>query len=92
MVEETKRNWGKYLKKANKSLNFGYAISCKQRDKGLPDRTLKQEVKTRITSTHTMMCSFLYDPNEFLEENIDVSAVERNIEAVNEAMVVAKLP
>ena len=82
----------KVSKKSNKSSKFKYALMKQQEKKGLKQRTLKQEVKTRFTATHTMIRSFLNDPNEKKDEPMDEEKVEKNIKAVNEAMVDAKLP
>ena len=51
---------------------------------------MKQEVKTRFTATWTMFRSFLNDPNEKKEEDLDEEKVAANIEAINSAMVQAK--
>ena len=51
-------------KKANKSSKFKGNIQKEQLQRGLNQRTLKQEVKTRFTATHTMIRSFMNDPNE----------------------------
>ena len=80
----------KIAKKSNKSPKFKYALMNQQRTRGLIQKTLKQEVKTRFTATHTMIRSFLNDPNEGFEDPIDVNKVKENIQAVNDAMVEAK--
>ena len=80
----------KIAKKSNKSPKFKYALINQQRTRGLSQKTLKQEVKTRFTATHTMIRSFLNDPNEGFEEPIDVNKVKENIKAVNDAMIEAK--
>ena len=80
----------KIAKKANKSSKFKYALINQQKTRGLRVKTLKQEVKTRFTATHTMVRSFLNDPNEGTEESIDISKVKENINAINGAMSDAK--
>ena len=80
----------KIAKKAKKSSKFKYGIEKEQVKRGLRLLTLKQEVKTRFTATHTMVRSFLNDPNEKKEEEMDDEKVNANIEAINAAMVSAK--
>ena len=80
----------KIAKKANKSSKFKYALINQQKTRSLRVKTLKQEVKTRFTATHTMIRSFLNDPNEGTDEPIDVNKVKENIEAINGAMIDAK--
>ena len=80
----------KIAKKAKKSSKFKYGIEKEQVKRGLRLLTLKQEVKTRFTATHTMVRSFLNDPNEKKEEEMDDEKVNANIEAINAVMVSAK--
>ena len=80
----------KIAKKANKSSKFKYALINQQKTWGLRVKTLKQEVKTRFTATHTMVRSFLNDPNEGTVESIDTSKVKENINAINGVMSDAK--
>ena len=82
----------KIAKKANKSSKFKYALMNQQKTRGLRQKTLEQEVKTRFTSTHTMIHSFLNDPNKNTDGPIDDMKVKENIKAVNGAMVDAKFP
>ena len=82
----------KIAKKANKSSKFKYALSNQQKTRGLRQMTLKQEVKTRFTATHTMFRSFLNDPKEGNEDSVNMRKVKENIKAVNAAMVDAKFP
>ena len=51
---------------------------------------MKQEVKTRFTATWTMIRSFLNDPNEKKDDDLDEEKVEANIQAINSAMIEAK--
>ena len=81
----------KISKKAKKSCKLKYALERQQKLKGLKPKTLKQEVATRFTATHTMIRSFLNDPNEKTELEMDEVKVKANIEAVNQAMIDAKL-
>ena len=48
-------------------------------------RTVKQEVKTRFTATHTMIRSILNDPNEKKDLPLNDEKVNLNIQAINEA-------
>ena len=80
----------KVSKKANKSSKFMYAIQQQQKKRGLRLITLKQEVKTRFTSTHTCIRSFLNDPNEKTDKAMDEVKVDENIAAINQAMKDAK--
>ena len=80
----------KIAKKANKSSKFKYALINQQKTRSLRLKTLKQEVKTRFTATHTMIRSFLNDPSEGTDEPIDVNKVKENIDAINCAMIDAK--
>lgn len=74
-------------KKANKSSKFNANIQREQLKRGLKNRTLKQEVKTRFTATHTMICSFMNDPNKTVSEaNIDEEKVMENVHAFNAAL------
>ena len=91
MLKKLRLKLRKISKKSNKSPKFKYALINQQRTRGLSEKTLKQEVKTRFTATHTMIRSFLNDPNEGFEEPIDVNKVKENIKAVNDAMIEAKL-
>jgi hypothetical protein len=82
----------KISKKSNKSHKFKYAFKKQQKLRNLDQKTLKQEVKTRFTATHTMIRSFLNDPNEKKGEPIDEEKSAENIKAVNQAMKDAKFP
>ena len=82
----------KIAKKSNKSSKFKYAFRDQQKKRALDERTLKQEVATRFTATHTMIRSFLNDPNEKKDLAMDEEKVEENIKAINEAMKDAKMP
>ena len=57
-----------------------------QQTRNLVVKTLKQEVATRFTATTTMIRSFLNDPNEKKDEQIDVEKCKENINAINSAM------
>ena len=76
----------KIAKKANKSPKFKSFIEKEQISRGLKPRTLKQEVATRFTATWIMIRSFLNDPNEKLDQEVDRTIVDKNISAVNEAI------
>ena len=76
----------KVAKKANKSSKFKYALQRQQKQRGLKVKTLKQEVKTRFTATHTMIRSFMNDPKEGTGNGYDDSKIQENIEAINCAM------
>ena len=60
-------------------------IKGKQKEEGLKERTVKQEVKTRFTATHTMFRSILNDPNEKKDLPMDEEKVNLNIQALNKA-------
>ena len=76
----------KVAKKANKSSKSKYALQRQQKQRGLKVKTLKQEVKTRFTATHTMIRSFINDPKEGTGNGYDDSKIQENIEAINCAM------
>ena len=76
----------KVAKKANKSSKFKYALQRQQKERGLKVKTLKQEVKTRFTATHTMIRSFMNDSKEGSGNGFDDEKIKENIEAVNSAM------
>ena len=80
----------KIAKKANKSCKFKYALEKQQKIKGVKPKSLKQEVATRFTATHTMIRSFLNDPNENTELEMNDEKIKDNIDAVNQAMMDAK--
>ena len=76
----------KISKKSNKSPKFKGLIEKEQISRGLKPKTLKQEVATRFTATWIMMRSFLNDPNEKLDQDVDKTKVLSNIAAINDAM------
>ena len=80
----------KIAKKANNSSTFKYALQREQKNRGLRELTLKQEVKTRFTAFWIMTRSFLNDPNEKKDADLDEEKVEANIQAINAAMKEAK--
>ena len=61
------------------SSKFKYALEKQQELRGLKVKSLKQEVVTRFTATHTLMKSFL------LKEHDDDLTIDKNLEAVNQA-------
>ena len=71
----------KISKNANKSSKFKYAIKKEQKKKNLRVLSLKQEVKTRFTATHTMIRSFMNDPNEGKEDDTNVDFMKENVAA-----------
>ena len=86
-LKNTRKKLRKVAKKANKSSKFKSFIEKEQIKRNLKTRTLKQEIKTRFTATHTMARSFMNDPNEKKSEApIDEGKVMENIEAVNAAL------
>ena len=80
----------KVSKKANKSSKLKYALQKQQKLRGLKMKTLKQEVKTRFTATHTMIRSFMNDPKETSGDGFDDDKINENIEAINSAMKACK--
>ena len=86
-LRKTRKKYRAIARKAKKSPKFSRAIIKAQKQKGITVRTLKQEVKTRFTATHTMFRSFANDPNEKSEEDINVIKVKENITCINDAMI-----
>ena len=71
--------------KLNKFSKFKYALDEAQKSKGLPQRKVLQEVKTRFTSTQTMLQSVMsFDEQKTKEETQNKAKL--NIEAVNDAL------
>ena len=86
-LKKIRNKFKKVAKKANKSSKFKGAIEKEQSERGLKKRSLKQEVKTRFTATHSMIRSFMNDPNEKdTEKDIDEVKVFENLQAVNAAL------
>ena len=87
LLHKTRKKFRAIARKANKSPKFSRAIVKTQKSSGVKIRTLKQEVKTCFTATHTMFRSFANDPNENSGEDINISKVKENIKCINDAMV-----
>ena len=87
-LKKLRKKLRKIVGKSKKSSKFLRQVAIEQTKRGLKERTLKQEVPTRFTSTHIMIRSFLNDPNEKSEDEIDVDKAKMNIEAVNKALKV----
>ena len=73
----------KVATKYNKSSKFKNTVTRMQKNKGLKDRTIKKEVATRFTATHTMFWSIMNDPNEKTNKSVDSEMVRANIECIN---------
>ena len=87
MLKKIRNKFKKVAKKTNKSSKFKGTIEKEQRERRLKTRSLKQEVKTRFTATHTMIRSFMNDPNENKhDKDIDEVKVFENLSAVNDAL------
>ena len=87
LLRKTRKKFRAIARKANKSPKFSRAIVKTQKSSGVKVRTLKQEVKTRFTATHTMFRSFANDPDDNSGEDINISKVKENIKCINDAMV-----
>ena len=85
-LKKIRKKFRKIAGKSKKSSKFLRQIAQEQRNRGLKERTIKQEIKTRFTSTHTMIRSFLNDPNENSDEAIDTLKVKMNVDAINAAL------
>ena len=85
-LKKLRKKLRKITGKSKKSSKFLHQIALEQRTRGLKERTIKQEVKTRFTSTHTMIRSFMNDPNENTDRETDVQKVQLNIDAINAAL------
>ena len=87
-LKETRERLKKLAKKSNKSDHFKTYIEQEQIAANLKPRSLKQEVDTRFTATHTMFSSFLNDQNEKGddEEYMNMEKIEANIDAINRAL------
>ena len=85
-LKKLRKKLRKVAKKANKSPKFKLEITKQQKSNSVKQITLKQEIATRFTATHTMFHSFLNDPNHKTEDDMDREAVDKNIRAINCAM------
>ena len=90
-LKKLRQKMRKLAKKSNKSYKFKYAIERNQKKICLKTRTVKQEVKTRFTATHTMFRSILNDPNETKEADPDMKQMIENAFAINESLVEANV-
>ena len=85
-LKKIRKKLRKVASKANKSPKFKLTVDKKQKEKNLRPHTIKQEMPTRFTATHTMFRSILNDPNENTSDDIDEEAALSNKDAVNDAM------
>ena len=76
----------KITTKANKG-KLKRLIKIEQENAGIKPRTLKQEIATRFTATHIMLRSFINDPSEKMNDEVDKEAGWKNFSAVNAAMM-----
>ena len=82
-LKEIRNRFRKVAKKANKSSKFKGAIEKEQSERGLKKRSLKQEVQMRFTATHSMIRSFMNNPNKKnTDKDIDEVKVFENLQAV----------
>ena len=73
------------MAKLGKFPKFKYALEEAQKTKGLPNRKVLQEVKTRFTSTLTMFHSVMsFDHKKSSEENL--KKAKDNMDAINSAL------
>ena len=92
VINDLRKKLRKISKKGNKSSKFKYSLQRQQKQRKLKVRSLKQEIKTRFVGTNAMMRSVANDLNEGTNSGIDINSVERNVEAINAAMVESKFP
>ena len=85
-LKETRARLRRLAQRSNKSDRFKTFIEQEQLAAGLKPRSIKQEVETRFTATHTMFRSILNDPNERSDEDINMEKVGANINAINTAL------
>ena len=85
-VTKARKKLRKIAKKSNKTTKLKSFIRQKQLQRSLTPKSLKKEVGTRFTAMHTMMRSFMNDPNERTDGDINEEKAKANIAAVNEVM------
>ena len=91
VLNKLRKKMRKIARKSNKSNKFKYALERNQKLRGLNTLTIKQEVKTRFTSTHILFGSILNDPNRKNEEKPDKGKIMQNIESINKSLEDAKV-
>ena len=84
ILKKLRKKLRKIASKSNKSPKFKRSVKKEQIEREIQVITLKQEVKTRFTSTKIMFDSFI--PSKPGEEEIDIEKAQANIEAINAAM------
>ena len=85
-LKVTRKKLRRVATKVNKTPKLKSLIGKEQVKRNLAPKTLKQEVCTRFTATHTMIRSIMNDPNEHYDKPVDKRKVEENVTAINEAM------
>ena len=91
VLNKLRKKMRKIARKSNKSNKFKYALERNQKLRGLNTLTIKQEVKTRFTSTHILFGSILNDPNRKNGEKPDKGKIMKNIESINKSLEDAKV-
>ena len=89
-LKKIRKKMRKLAKKFNKTHKFKYALERNQKARNLRTKTIKQEVKTRFTSTHTLFHSILNDSNQ-KEGACSTREISENVEAINESLEEAKV-
>ena len=85
-LKETRARLRKLAQKSHHSDKFKSYIEEEQIAANLNTRVIKQEIDTRFTATHSMFRSFLNDPNEKNDKEMDIAKVRANADAINQAL------
>ena len=86
ILKKTRRRLRKVAQRYHKTYKFKAMVKKKQLLKNLRPKSIKQEIATRFECTQIMMRSFLNDPNENTEKEINIDKCMQNFNAINEAM------
>ena len=86
ILKKTRRRLRKVAQRYHKTYKFKAMVKKKQLLKGLRPKSIEQEIATRFECTQIMMRSFLNDPNENTDKEIDTDKCKQNFDAINEAM------
>ena len=90
-LKKLRKKLRKVARRQNKTHKFKLKLTENQVKRGLQPKSIKQEVKTRFTSTHTLFRSILNDPNYGKSDKPDEEKIAENIAAINESMDEAKV-
>ena len=82
-VQGVRSSLRKVALKFNKSNKFKKTVFRKQKEEGLSEKGIEQEVDTRFTSTFNMISSILRAPKN---QDVDEEIVAKNIKAINNAL------